>query len=322
MSIRLLKINFTQKATLLIAGIFIVFCSISLYGQSSTGIIRKGAARVKISLNAFSFNDLLLDTVNGKRLSLFKLIDWASAQGFDAIDLTGYYFPGYPAVPSDEFINQVKRSAFLQGLDISGTGVKNDFTNPDPAKRAADVKLVEKWIDVAVKLGAPVVRIFSGPVPAGYENKWDEVAGYMAASIKECTAYAAQRGVLIGVQNHGDFLKTADETIKLVKLVNSDWFGIVVDSGNFNYADVEKAMPYAVNFQLKESFTSATGPVKMDVTKIMNIVKSSGYKGYLPIETLVPVAVGKNTAPPYDPYKAVPIFLKEVKTARNLVFIN
>jgi sugar phosphate isomerase/epimerase len=324
MYLKSVKMNLIQKAMFLVTVISMVFCSASLYAQSDSGVMRKGKSHVKISLNAYSFNKLLMDNkVSGKGMSLFELIDWSAEHGFDAVDITGYYFPGYPMVPSDEFINRVKRHAFLRGLDISGTGVRNDFTNPDPAKRAADVKLVKAWIDVAVKLGAPVIRIFSGPVPAGYENRRDEVTGYMAESIKECAAYAAQKGVLIGLQNHGDFIKTADEAIKLVKMVNSDWFGLVVDSGFFPYADVEKAMPYAVNFQLKESFSGPAGPIKMDVTKIMNIVKRSGYQGYLPIETLEPPGAnkrgepGQGAKPSYDPYTAIPVFLQEVQIARH-----
>lgn len=133
---------------------------------------------VKTSLNAFSFAKKL----NDKSMSLFDLIDYSAEQGFDAVDLTGYYFPGYPAIPSDEYLNDLKRHAFKMGIDISGTAVRNNFADPDPAKRAADVKHVKEWIDVAVKLGAPVVRVFAGPVPVGYENKWNDVAKYMAAS--------------------------------------------------------------------------------------------------------------------------------------------
>ncbi len=56
--------------------------------------------------------------------------------------------------------------------------------------------------------------------------------------------------MLVGVQNHGDFFETAEETIKLVKLVNSNWFGIVVGTGYFitpdHYRDIEKVMPWAL----------------------------------------------------------------------------
>src|SRR5215217_7297617 len=221
---------FVVKLPFLVTVVCVVFCCKDLSAQNK--IQRTGTAFVKTSLNAYSFSKALNDNLRGRGagMTLFQLLDFAAENNFDAIDLTGYFFPGYPAAPSDSFINAVKRRAHVLGLDISGTGVRNDFANPDPAKRAADVKHVKEWIDVAVKLGAPVVRIFSGVIPEGQENNWDSIANYMAASIKECADYGKLKGVLVGVQNHGDFLKTADETIKLVKLVNSDWFGIIVDT--------------------------------------------------------------------------------------------
>jgi sugar phosphate isomerase/epimerase len=307
--------------------------STSVAGGPHT-IDRKGGAYIKMSLNAYSFSKLLNNTVKGRGngMTLFELIDFSAEQNFDAVDLTGYFFPGYPNVPSDEFINSVKKHAFQRGIDISGTGVRNDFANPDPAKRAADVKHVKEWIDVAVKLGAPVVRIFSGVIPEGQENNWDSIANYMAASIKECAEYGAKKGVLVGVQNHGDFLKTADQTIKLVKLVNSDWFGVIVDTGYFitpdPYVDIEKVMPYAVNFQMKESVFGAASLVRIDVPRVMKIIKRSGYRGYLPIETLSAAGGNKNrkdkdpaiASRPYDPYTLVPAFLKEIKAAKEAEF--
>jgi sugar phosphate isomerase/epimerase len=343
----------TVTASLLCMAVLVSHCSSSSSAQNATPagsssnkssraskdktapkiIERKGGAYVKTSLNAYSFSKALNDNIKGRGagMTLFQLLDFAAENNFDAVDLTGYFFPGYPAVPSDEFITSVKRRAHILGLDISGTGVRNDFANPDPAKRAADVKHVKEWIDVAVKLGAPVVRIFSGVIPEGYENKWDSIASYMAASIKECADYGAQRGVIVGVQNHGDFLKTAEETIRLVKMVNSDWFGIIVDTGYFitpdPYKDIEKVMPWAVNFQVKESVFGAASTIRTDVPRLMKIVHKSGYRGYLPIETLSAAGGNKNkkdkpatASRPYDPYTLVPAFLKEVKAAMDAEF--
>ncbi|WEK20244.1 MAG: sugar phosphate isomerase/epimerase [Candidatus Pedobacter colombiensis] len=279
--------------------------------------VKQSGSAVKTSLNAYSFNKNI--TVS-KTMTLSQMLDFAAEQNFDAIDITAYFFPGYPKVPSDEVINNVKRRAFELGLDISGTGVKNDFANPDPAVRAADVKLVKEWIDVAVKLGAPVIRVFAGPVPKGYENKWDEVAKYMVESLKECAEYGKQRGVLVGVQNHGDFLKTADETIKIVKMVNSEWFGVIVDTGYFitkdPYIDIEKIMPYAVNLQVKESPFGPRSPIKTDLPRLLKIINKSGYRGYLPIETLE-IKGEPRPVPdiPYDPFVLVPAFLKDLKAA-------
>lgn len=317
-----------KKLSLFISAALIIFCSSSLLAQNKLEIVRKGKASVKISLNAYSFTKPLLDQAKGRGkgpgMSVFEFMDWAAEQGFDAVDLTAYFFPGYPAVPSDEYINNLKRHAFKMGIDISGTAVRNNFADPDPAKRAADVKHVKEWIDVAVKLGAPVVRVFAGPIPAGYENKWDEIAKYMAACLKECAEYGKLKGVLVGVQNHGDFLKTADETIKLVKMVDSDWFGVIVDTGYFitddPYVDIEKVMPYAVNYQVKESPFGVLSRIRIDMPRLLKIVNNSGYRGYLPIETLGDKVMKGQPKPdfpfrPYEPDKLVPALLKELKEA-------
>jgi sugar phosphate isomerase/epimerase len=299
-------------------------CSASI---AQKPIDRKGVSFVRTSLNAYSFNSMLNEGLKGggKGIDIFALLDFCAQNNFDAVDLTGYFFPGYPKAPSDEYINNVKRRAFQLGLDISGTGVKNDFANPDPAKRAADVKLVKEWIDVAVKLGAPVIRVFAGELPAGYENKRAEVAKYMAESLKECAAYGKLKGVLVGVQNHGDFLQTADQCIEMVKLVDSDWFGLIVDTGKFltadPYVDIERTLPYAVNLQIKESPFGPRGAVRTDMKRLMSIINKTGYRGYLPIETLE-IKGEPRPVPdiPYNPYKIVPAFEKELKSAMRAEF--
>jgi sugar phosphate isomerase/epimerase len=141
------------------------------------------------------------------------------AHNFDGVDLTGYYFPGYPQVPSDEYLYHLKRKAHLLGVSISGTGIKNDFTNRDSNKRKEDIRLIKNWIEVAAKLGAPVLRIFSGEmIPK--EFTWDQIAGWMATDIRECVNYGQQHGVIIGIQNHNDFIQTADDVIKIIEMVN------------------------------------------------------------------------------------------------------
>ncbi len=126
--------------------------------------------------------------------------------------------------------------------------------------------------------------------------------------------------MIIGLQNHGDFLSTAAQCIEMVKLVNSDWFGLIVDTGKFitddPYTDVAQTIPYAVNFQVKESPFGARSPVKTDLQRLMKIVHASGYRGYLPIETLE--IKGEPRPVPdiqYDPFKVVPVFHQAVKKA-------
>ena len=117
-------------------------------------IKRVKGARVKTGLNAYSFTKTLNDQLKGraKGMSLFELIDFCAEQGFDAIDPTGYFFPGYPKVPSDAYVNDFKRRAFENGVDISGTGIRNNFAAPDKAERADDVRHAKEWVEVAARL--------------------------------------------------------------------------------------------------------------------------------------------------------------------------
>jgi len=286
---------------------------------AQTQVKKDHASHIKLALNAFSFNDVLMakGTPEKPAFTLFDLLDWCAEQNIEAIDITAYYIPTYPEVPSDEYIYELKHKAFTLGIDISGTGIRNNFASPDPAVRKADVERAKKWIIVAEKLGAPVIRLFAGEIPKGYENKWDEVAGWMIECYKECAAFGAQHGVIIGIQNHGDMLQTADQCIKVVKAVNSKWAGIILDTGNFKvadpYADIEAVIPYTVNWQMKESVLGNTSEVKSDFKRLMKIIKNSGYRGYVPLETLK--LVGK--VKPYDPFVLVPQLMKELYAAKD-----
>jgi sugar phosphate isomerase/epimerase len=303
--------DFIKRASVLPLAVAAGVTGLSAAGQEA--IKRAGGPRLKVSLNAYSFNAALTAPATGGKpaMTLFDLIDFCAQQNFDAIDPTGYYFPGYPKVPADSYLNDFKRRAFQLGLEISGTGVRNNFAQPDKEKRAADVQLVKEWIEVAAKLGAPVIRVFAGAEAEGHSR--DEVVEWMVADLKQCAEHGRQHGVLVGIQNHGDFLKTAAHVLEIVKRVNSDWFGVIVDSGNFQggdpYEEIARVLPFAVNFQIKESPYGRESKVRTDLKKLMQIVRASGYRGYLPIETLVAPGQG------YDPRVAVPAFLKEVRQA-------
>jgi len=277
--------------------------------------------QVVFGLNAYSFNDLLMAKSSRDEQPLFtffNLLDWCACQNIKAVDLTGYYFPGYPEVPSDEYIAAIKEKAARLGITISGTGIRNNFANPDAAARKADVELAKKWIVVASKLGAPVIRLFAGAIPQGYENKWDEVAGWMTECFKECAAFAEKYNVKIGIQNHGDMLQTGEQCLKVMKAVNSKWAGIILDTGSFKtedpYKDIALVIPYAINWQVKESIFGTSKDVPVDGVRLMKIIKKGGYKGYLPVETLL--IKGR----PYDPFTLVPQLLKKLEEAKKEVY--
>ncbi len=248
-------------------------------------VVRTAGARVKIGLNAYSFNEPL----RANTITLAGVVDYCAEHGLDCMDATGYYFPGYPKVPDDAYIYSLKRRAFLNGVTINGTGVRNDFAVADAAARAADVEMVKGWIEVASKLGASVIRVFAGTkVPDGYS--FEQALEWMVPLFKDCAANAAGHGVIVGLQNHNGFLKTAAETIRVIEAVNSEWFGSILDVGSLRqsdpYQEIQQLLPYAVSWQLKESVWVGGKEVPTDLEKVKAIIDKGGYRGFLPIETL------------------------------------
>ncbi len=247
----------------------------------------KKVQRIKPGLNAYSFNDQLM---NGT-MSIGDMLEFCAEAGFDAVDITGYYFKGYPQPPSDKTLFEVKRKAFGLGLEISGTGVRNDFTIADSSKRAGEVALVKKWIEVAAKLGAPVIRIFAG-VQKNEGVPVEKVTEWMLKDIQTCTEYAQQYGVIVGIQNHNDFIQTADQVNKIIEYINSPWMGLILDTGSYRihdaYEEIMLSVKHAINWQVKEKIFIGGSQIDTDLVKLMGIIKASDYSGYLPIETLGP----------------------------------
>src|ERR1700751_1471011 len=160
-------------------------------GAAIDTIAREAGVKLKLGLNAYSFNGPLLAGTK----TLADAVDFCAKNGVDALDATGYYFPGYPKVPTDEASYTLKRTAFVNGVAISGTGVRNNFAVADAAARRRDVWMVKEWIVVASKLGAPVIRVFAGPErPAGYT--FDQALEWMVADFKECAAFGKEHGVI------------------------------------------------------------------------------------------------------------------------------
>jgi len=276
-----MKINLDRRSFLMSAAGLALPLSVS----AAPGIKRSDGVKLKLSLNAYSFNKPL----RAGEMSLMDLVDYCAGLGFDGLDATGYYFPGYPDPPNDEFIYALKKKAFLNGIAINGTGVRNDFAVADAESRKKDVQMVKDWIEVAEKLGAGVIRIFTGKkMPQGYT--FDQVLEWMIPDIRECVEHGKKHGVIVGLQNHNDFAKTADETIKIVEAVDSDWFGVILDIGSLRmhdpYNEVEKLLPYAVSWQVKENVWYGKKQVPTDLAKIKAIIDEGGYRGFLPIETL------------------------------------
>ncbi|MFC2125199.1 sugar phosphate isomerase/epimerase family protein [Bacteroidota bacterium] len=119
--------------------------------------------------------------------------------------------------------------------------------------------------------------------------------------------FGKAHGVVIGIQNHDDFIKTADQAIEIIERINSDWCQLILDTGSYRtgdpYKEIAKSIPYTVNWQVKVNLYVNGVEEKADFPRLIRIIKESGYRGYIPLETL-----GEG-----DPTEKVDRFFKEIR---------
>jgi sugar phosphate isomerase/epimerase len=296
----------------------------------------------RVSMSLFCFNQnidswLKNRTKGAPPLTTSDAITWAKSAGFDAVDITAYYFPGYdthtmPTLPTDQIV------AFAQGLRaqcehlnlrISGTGAFNDFADPDPARRALDIQRVQFWTDIAAVMGAPAIRVFSGVVPVDIDaaGGWAAVTqSRIVPALQQVTSYAATKGVRVLLQNHGDMTATAGQTIQMLQWVGDPNISIIDDTGYFRpflagdgasynyYADIDEVVPYSASIQVKRKPGGETDTAPMDYDRLFTGLRLSNYHDFMPLERLWAKTDPDNPkVQPTPPFDQVASFLAEVK---------
>jgi len=264
---------------------------------------REGEMKVKFTLAAYSYRNLL----SGKAatMTLEDFVRDCARFGCEGAEPTSYYFP-QPV--TNAYLCRLKALAFRLGLGLSSTAVGNNFCLPPGEPRDKQIAHVKQWIDYAQVLGTPVIRIFSG---GQQKNQSPEEAHRLAVEgIQECSEYAGQKGIYLGLENHGGLTATAERQLAIVRDVKSPWFGAWMDSGNFHenepYAELEKIAPYTLHVQVKVvTREKGKDPQPMDFRRLAGILKGVGYRGWICLEY----------EEKEDPRKACPRYLDELREA-------
>lgn len=281
--------------------------------------VRKNGPRFRIGLSAYSLRPHF-EFMKGKpqksktsesvgvpsKLSMLDFLDYCVEQQIDVAELTSYFFePGPDGFPTDDALRTLKREAFLRGVTVSGTAIGNNFTVGRGIKFDQEVVDAKRWIEKASILGAPHIRFFAGTAEqlAAAPTRMDEAVD----GLLQCAKLAEQRGIFIGVENHGRL--NSDQMLEIMSRVQSPWVGINLDTGNFQteepYRDLERCVPFAVNVQVKTQMRRPDGTrYPADLDKVGSILRNSNYQGFVVLEYEED-----------DPYRQIPIQMKRLRQA-------
>src|SRR6266403_940958 len=174
----------------------------------------------------------------GEALTLPELIKTARQFGYDGVEIDGKRPHGNPLDWPKARCQELQRLASGEGIEIHGVAANNDFSNPVPEVREAQICFVRELIRMTADLGAKNLRVFLAwwgitrhPKLASYdipENYWpivhekfspEEIWGWCREALVECAGYARDMGVTLALQNHKPLIKDHRDVLRMVREV-------------------------------------------------------------------------------------------------------
>jgi sugar phosphate isomerase/epimerase len=246
---------------------------------------------IKLSLQSLAYRD----TFNAGKISLLQIIDKAAEYQMDGVDLHYTHF----ASTDDDYLEEVKQACLKRGLHMCYIGVSNDFGKTGDELRE-QIDLMKKWIDVAAKMGIPMVRAFGSWLPKGEseEDAWPR----LVESTKEVAEYGQSKGIVVGLHNHnhGCMPATGDQVIRLLDAVDNPYYSHILDTGQYRgspgasfgergredpqwnfYGSIETSAPRAVHVRAKIYRIASGKEAWLDYERIMPIIKNVGFNGWM-----------------------------------------
>lgn len=245
----------------------------------------------------------LLTAVRAGQVDLFGFLDHAARTGFEGVELLDMFW-----TDEDAEVPKVKRVCADLGLELPVYSISTNFFQPDAVERARQLTSLRQGVDVGARLGAPLLRVFSGDLLPGYS--FEEGAAWVTDSLASGADYARRQGITLVLENHGHIAGRSDQVRSIIESVGSAALRANLDTGNFllvgeDPVEAAAALADLVALVHLKDFTGAaedeTGHVYqgldgqkytgsiigeglVDLNAIHGILTRQGYDGWLSLE--------------------------------------
>jgi L-ribulose-5-phosphate 3-epimerase len=237
---------------------------------------------------------------NGLKMPIETCIDEAARMGFDGVDILLMQMEK----EDNAYLQMLKRRALINGLDLCCMSTHQAFLSPDESRRKKNIDLTLGQIEIAYKLGIPIIRINTGrwgttgsfddlmakrgiepPLP-GYTE--EDGFKWVIDSIQKLLPKAEECGVILGLENHWGLARTPEGLLRIVNDINSPWLQVLLDTGNFledPYDKLEKCAPQTVLMQAKTYYGGGLWyTLDLDYDRIARIMRQHNFRGYVSLE--------------------------------------
>ena len=162
-----------------------------------------------------------------------KILDFAAAHGFSAIELRGLEgnmnLPTHPVFAASRMA-RTRREIQDHNLRIACVSSSAHLDEPAGPKRSELLAQGRQFMDLAQALGAPYVRVF-GTGGGGEKTMMpgDELKERVASGLKELGDDAASRRVTVLIESHDQFVSSG-VLADVFRKANSDHVGLLWDA--------------------------------------------------------------------------------------------
>jgi len=255
----------------------------------------QGRRAVKLGISSYSYWHF-----RPPKTPIEKVIEEAARLEVEGVDIL------HRQMDSEDlgYLKKLKRTAFVNGVDLISLSIHQDFVDPDPEVRQRNIRHTEKCIELAHEMGIPSIRLNSGrwgtirsfddlmaargkePVLPGHTE--DEGFKWCIDSIEKCLPLAEKRGVVLALENHWGLTRTPQGLLRILNAIESPWLGALMDTGNFledPYPKLEQIAPKTVFVQAKTYFGGGEWyTLDLDYGRIAQILREVDYRGYVSLE--------------------------------------
>jgi sugar phosphate isomerase/epimerase len=234
------------------------------------------------------------------KLPIETCIEEAAQMGFNGVEILHMQMEGQ----SNDYLQKLKRCAVINGIDLCGLSIHQRFLSPDKEYRQKNIDHTLKCIELAYKLGIPVMRLNTGtwgtsksfddlmekrgieaPLP-GYTD--EDGFKWVIDSIEKCLPTTEKCGVIFGLENHWGLARTPEGLLRIVNTIDSPWLRVLLDTGNFledPYDKLEQCAPQTVFMHAKTYYGGGLWySLDLDYPRIARIMHKYNFHGYVSLE--------------------------------------
>ena len=230
------------------------------------------------------------------------------------LDVIDFHLGGMPR--DIDFVMKIKMMCVKAGLPVGYLG-GGSFVGPLDM-REERMEQGRADVDMTSLMGGQMLRVFARHNWPDTNEEQEYFWGPMIEDFKELSDYAAERGVVIGLQNHdnGSFCMTAEQALRILGDVDKENFTFLWDTGQWlgaigshprgefdpnvdMYEDyLVPTAPYAGSVRAKIYQIDTGVETYLDYPRIFRILKDVGYNGNISI--VYEGAEGRNKCTPEE----------------------